>query len=110
MSDYAYIYPQPLTGNAPDEAAVRVDVQPATTEQVDDRRWDLLLACIAGYMLTAVGRIHQLFPVLDMLRPAFATGLAALYLYYKDRSSARRTTALEMTTKCLLAVLVWMVL
>src|SRR5262245_10867562 len=26
-------------------------------------RWDLLLVCVAGYILMAVGRIHQLFPV-----------------------------------------------
>src|SRR5688500_15795686 len=56
-----------------------------------DRRWDLLLVCVAGYILTAVGRIHQLFPVLEIFRPAILTGGAAIVLYFLDRVDARRS-------------------
>src|SRR5688572_13947020 len=48
-------------------ASVRPRARSAYTP---DARWDLLLVCVAGYILIAVGRVHQLFPVLDSLRPA----------------------------------------
>jgi len=50
-----------------------------------DLKWDLLLVCLAGYILTAVGRIHQLFPALELLRPAIVTGALAMVLYLLDR-------------------------
>ena len=43
----------------------------AATVTAPDRGWDLLLVCVAGYIATAVGRIHQLFPALQLLRPTF---------------------------------------
>ena len=29
-----------------------------------DATWDPLMICIAGYILVAVGRVHQLFPAI----------------------------------------------
>jgi len=71
--------------------------------------WDLLLVAVAGYLLTAVGRIHQLFPVLDVVKPATLTGLVAIVQYFRDHSEARRARdVLVPATKCLLGFLLWM--
>jgi O-antigen ligase len=76
-----------------------------------DRKWDLLLVCVAGYILTAVGRVHQLFPILEAFRPAILTGLLAIALFLVDRREARRFRLLWIApTKWLMALLVWMAL
>jgi probable O-glycosylation ligase (exosortase A-associated) len=76
-----------------------------------DPKWDLLLLCVAGYLLTAVGRVHQLFPALDLLRPAMLTGALAILLYLRDPRPERRASHLALpTTKYLFALLFWMVL
>lgn len=87
------------------EARVSAPVEPS------DAKWGLLLMCVAGYILTAVGRVHQLFPVLETLRPAIVTGLLAIALYVCDRQRTRELRyVLLAPTKWLLALLVWMVL
>jgi O-antigen ligase len=74
-------------------------------------RADLLLVCVAGYMLTAVGRVHQLFPALEVLRPAILTGLFAIALYTLDRDPIRRLSyVLLPPMKWMGALLVWMML
>lgn len=76
-----------------------------------DLKWDLLLVCVAGYILTSVGRIHQLFPALQTLRPAMVTGAIATVLYLLDTREQRRASHLSFpTTKYLMALLIWMVL
>src|SRR6266704_2616756 len=76
-----------------------------------DLKWDALILCIAGYLLMSVGRVHQLFPALDLLRPAMLTGALAIVLYLRDRSPERRSSHLVVaTTKWLVALLFWMVL
>jgi O-antigen ligase len=76
-----------------------------------DRKWDLLLVCVAGYILTAVGRIHQLFPILEVFRPAILTGGVAIVLYLVDRLEERRSPRFSIApTKYVIALLVWMVL
>jgi probable O-glycosylation ligase (exosortase A-associated) len=83
----------------------------ALATSVPGDRWDLLMVCVAGYILTAVGRVHQLFPTLDVLRPALLTGLLATVLYLFDRAEIRRAHHLALpTTKLLMAFLVWMLL
>jgi O-antigen ligase len=73
--------------------------------------WDPLLVCVAGYILIAVGRVHQLFPALQSLRPAILTGLLAITLYVVDRHVNRRASLLWVgPTTCLLALLAWMML
>jgi O-antigen ligase len=75
------------------------------------QRWDLLLACVAGYILIAVGRVHQLFPALEGLRPAILTGLLAIGLYVMDRAASRRLARIwVLPTKSVLALFAWMVL
>jgi O-antigen ligase len=76
-----------------------------------DARWDPLVACLAGYILTSVGRVHQLFSVLEVLRPALLTGLVAMVLYARDPTPVRRLQELPRATTALVgALFFWMVL
>jgi O-antigen ligase len=69
---------------------------------------DLLPICIAVYIATAMGRIHELFPVLLPLKPALVSGVLAIGLYVLDRSRRRAASQLRSaTTTCLLGLLVW---
>lgn len=93
-------------------SALRVPADSRTREAWrSDPKWDLLLVCVAGYVLTAVGRVHQLFPVLQGLRPAILTGLLAIVLFWFDPADVRRVRHLfTAPTKLLLALLCWMML
>jgi O-antigen ligase len=72
------------------------------------RPWDLLLVCVAVYLATAVGRLHQLFPALLPLKPALVSGALAVGLFLLQQSGARRVTRLRgATTACLLGLLLW---
>jgi O-antigen ligase len=85
--------------------------KPARAAYCFDARWDLLLICVAGYLLTSVGRVHQLFPVLALLRPAILTGLFAIVLYLADPLAVRRARLIWVpTTKYLIVLLAWMTL
>ena len=86
--------------------------RPVLAADPPDQRWDLLLLCVTAHILMAVGRFHQLFPALDVLRPALLTGLVGIVIYLFDRSEARRLGGLvrQPTTKYLLAFLFWMML
>src|SRR5262245_28111235 len=82
--------------------------QPTTSTQ--DREWDLLLTCTAGYVLTAVGRVHELFPALNVVRPAILTGLLSILLILADGQAVRRWKWISTgTTSWLLALFAWMV-
>src|SRR5581483_11370922 len=73
------------------------------------RGWDALLVCLAAYVFTAVGRLHQLFSPLAHLKPVLlACGLAILF-YLADHSAARRLApALRIrTTRWALAMVFW---
>src|SRR5262245_34329497 len=70
--------------------SARLSAQPTTSTQ--DREWDLLLVCTAGFVLTAVGRVHELFPSLNVVRPAIVTGLLSIVLFALDDRSSRRWT------------------
>jgi len=70
--------------------------------------WDLLLVCVALYIATGVGRVHQLFPILLPLRPALLASVLAIGLYLLQQSGQRRIHLLRSrTTTCLLGLLVW---
>src|SRR5437867_4179824 len=76
-----------------------------------DLKWDPLLVWIAGYILTSVGRVHQLFSALEPLHPALLTGIVAIAIYLFDSLEERRSSHLLVpTTKYLVAFLIWMVL
>jgi hypothetical protein len=96
------------------DSAGRPWLSPARDETVAvqrDLEWDPLLLCVAGYILTSVGRVHQLFPALQALRPAILTGVFAVGLYLLDQSRERRARHLFIgPTKYVIALLVWMTL
>jgi len=73
--------------------------------------WDPLLLCVGVYILTAVGRVHQLFPALESLRPATLAGLLAILFYLgNSREERRGQYVLVPTTRWLFAFLFWVVL
>jgi O-antigen ligase len=73
--------------------------------------WDPLLACVAGYILTAVGRLHQLFGVLEAIHLAAVTGALTVVLYLLDSHDARRPAAVRCLTTALAGTLIfWMIL
>jgi O-antigen ligase len=73
--------------------------------------WDPLLLAVAAYVLTAVGRIHQLFGALEVLHLAAIAGLTATVLYVFDASRERQgALVLGSTAALVAALLVWMML
>ena len=83
--------------------------QPTTSTL--DREWDLLLVCSAIYVVTAVGRVHELFPPLNVVRPAITAGLLSIILFLTDRLAVRRWKWLSGgPTPWLLALFGWMLL
>src|SRR2546427_4313938 len=82
---------------APDAPSV-----PAAIRGARPAGWDLLLGCVAVYIATTVGRVHQLFPLLLPLKPAFVAALLAVGLYLLQQSGQRRIHRLRSpTTVCL---------
>lgn len=74
-------------------------------------RWDLLLACVALYVATAVGRLHELFPVLQPLRPALVSAALAVGLLLLQQTGPRNIVRLRSaTTTCVLGLLLWVTL
>jgi len=74
-------------------------------------KWDALLVCVAGYILTSVGRIHQLFGVLGAIHLAALMGALAIGLWLIDTRKQRQSrTAFCRTTRLAGLLLVWMVL
>lgn len=70
--------------------------------------WDLLLVCAAVYVATAVGRIHELFPVLGYLKPALVATALGLGLYALQQRGPRSVGRLRSAaTTCLLGLLLW---
>jgi len=84
---------------------------PAASRGARPAGWDLLLGCVAVYIATTVGRVHQLFPVLLPLKPAFVAALLAVGLYLLQQSGQRRVQRLpSRTTLYLLGLLLCAVL
>jgi putative inorganic carbon (HCO3(-)) transporter len=85
-------------------------VQPSPAADAQEK-WDPLLVCVAGYILTAVARVHQLFAGLEAIHVAVITGLLAIVLYALDTREERRVRWVVVPTTRLLAALVfWMIL
>jgi len=83
----------------------------APPRKATDRRWDLLLACIAIYILMAVGRFHQLFPFVNLVRPAVLFGATAILLFMMDSRADRKVRLVLITPmRFLLAFAGWMML
>jgi probable O-glycosylation ligase (exosortase A-associated) len=78
------------------------------TGRVRTGGWDFLLVCTAVYIAAAVGRIHQLFPVLLPLRPALVSAVMAIGLYFLQQTGERRLGLIRSsTTSWLLVLLLW---
>ncbi len=81
----------------------RVDTTPrrsrpvaATAPQPQrNQDWDLLLVCVAVYIATAVGRVHELFPALSLFKPAFLASMLAIGLYLLQQTGQRRVECLR---------------
>jgi hypothetical protein len=74
-----------------------------------DVKWDPLLLWIAGYILTSVGRVHQLFSALEPLHLALLTGIVAIGMYLFDPLEPRRSIhVLVPTTKYVVGLVIWM--
>src|SRR3989442_10798488 len=84
---------------------------PASQVSAPDRSWDLLLICVAGYIATAVGPIHELFPALMVLRPTFVAAALATGVYIVHQAGPRRIERLRApTTTYVMALLLWVAL
>src|SRR5258708_15438817 len=96
------------------EPSVRAATVPAAPQQSDRTpagRWDLLLACVALYLATAVGRVHELFPALLPLKPTLGSALLAVALYLLQQTVAPRFTRLRGATATpVLGLLLWVAL
>jgi O-antigen ligase len=91
--------------------AYRLAPAAAAPAEVDDERWDPLLVCVAGYILTAVGRVHQLFAPLEAIHAASITALLAIVLFLADARDQRRArTVLGPTARIVAALVGWMIL
>jgi len=85
------------------------DTARADDRRVADRRWDPLLVCVAAYILTAVGRIHQLFAPLELIHLAVIAGVLAIVLFVIDGNSLRRVKDVRGPTATLIAAFIfWM--
>jgi O-antigen ligase len=103
---HATVTPEPI-------AAAPFPVRAAEIDRVcsSDLAWDPLLIAVAAYLLTAVGRVHQLFPALEIVRPATLAGLIAIALYTTGAHPRRRLRGVLVgPTKYIAAFLVWMTL
>jgi O-antigen ligase len=70
--------------------------------------WDLLLVCAAVYVATAVGRVHELFPILGYLKPALLATALGLGLWALQQRGPRNVGRLRSAaTTCLLGLLLW---
>jgi len=100
-----------LSASAPATLTASDGVFAASSPREADLRWDPLMICIAGYVLVAVGRVHQLFSVVGLFRPAILMGALAILLFFSDGRSIRRVHwVLVPTTRFVIALMVWMAL
>src|SRR5206468_1272543 len=70
--------------------------------------WDALLVCVAVYIATSIGRVHQLFPILDLFKPALLATALTIGLWLLQQYGQRRIVLLNSTTTtCLLGLVIW---
>jgi O-antigen ligase len=76
-----------------------------------DAPWDALTIAVAAFIFVSVGRVHQLFTVLEPLRLALTTGGFAIAFYLAAPTGPRRLALLRgPTTTCVLGLLLWVAL
>src|ERR1700704_5182653 len=71
-------------------------------------KWDVLLVCVAVYVASSIGRVHQLFPLLSLVRPALLATVLAIGLYLLQQYGQRRIGRLNSSTiTCLVGLVAW---
>lgn len=89
----------PMTPNAPAAEPIR---------EARSTTWDVLLVCMAVYVATAVGRVHELFPVLGYLKPALLASILGVGLYALEQGGPRSVRRLRSrATTCVLGLMLW---
>ena len=84
---------------------------PVSATRVADAKWDVLLVCVAAYLLTGIGHFQLVFPVLRPLKPALVAGILSIMLYLAAARGIRDVTRLwNPTTKYVLLILLWVAL
>ena len=101
-----------LSMREPYEAAIAIAPAGTPVESLHpSARWDLLLVCLATYIATAVGRVHQLFPVLAPLKPTLVSAVVAVGLLALQQQGSRNVFSVRSaTTTCALGFLLWVAL
>ena len=70
--------------------------------------WDLLLVCVALYVATAVGRIHEVFPILLPLKLTMLAAVGSIGLCLLQQSGRRRLSLVRSrSTTLLIALVCW---
>ena len=70
--------------------------------------WDLLLVCVALYIATAVGRIHEVFPILLPLKLTLLAAVLSIGLCLLQQRGQRSLTLVRSrTTTWLIALVCW---
>jgi O-antigen ligase len=70
--------------------------------------WDLLIVCVGVYLATAVGRIHEVFPVLLPFKLTLLAAVMSIGLCLLQQSGRRRFALLRSpTTAGLIALALW---
>jgi O-antigen ligase len=107
----------PMHSPGPRLESLRVPDDESTVAQREgtldgaDLPWDPLLLCVAGYILTAVGRVHQLFGALEAIHLAAIAATLAIVLYVIDRGKERQASAVPLSTVRIVGLLIfWMFL
>lgn len=76
-----------------------------------DRPWDLLIVALAVYIVMAVGRAHQLFPPIDVVKPLLLASILAVgtYLFVPGGGPLRRPILLRhsLPLRCMAGLLLW---
>ncbi|MBI4500743.1 MAG: O-antigen ligase family protein [Gemmatimonadetes bacterium] len=82
---------------------------PVPKPAIKHRRWDALLACLAIYLFTAVGRVHDVFSPLGKAKLVLIVCILAILFFAADRSASRKLSPVlrARTTKWVLGLLCW---
>ncbi len=99
-------------GVTPSVAATSVTetAEASVVRRTRDRRWDSLMIAVAGYLLTAVGNIQLLVPLLAPLRVGLLTAAASIVLFAMDETRPRRMSlTLNLPAKLVIGILIWAV-
>ena len=102
--------PQRVVAAAPSQAAPAAvgSVQPGPAVSTAPKKWDVLLFCTAVYILTAVGRMHQLYAPIEALKPLIIFAALGLFSFFADKTASRKLKLLQdPTSKAVRFIMIW---